>query len=136
MELIDFLELIKILGGSISSLMVIAGFFVGLVKPWRNRFVSWVRKTSEVDTQRSMIQRLETKVDERDKVLKESIEGLKTIMQDHVEQDKEKQRLQRILLCSDRDIIRCQITDIYYRYCTAKQLPVYERENLNHLHER
>ena len=75
-------------------------------------------------------------MDLQDKEIKKSIEELMTLMQDHVNKDKEKAEITRILLSSDRDIIRCQITEIYYHYCTEKKLPVYERENLVYLQER
>lgn len=127
------LDLIKLAGSTVSSLLVIGGFLVSLVKPWRQRFVAWIRKTSEVDTQKEGIKSLEKKMDLQDKEIKKSIEELMTLMQDHVNKDKEKAEITRILLSSDRDIIRCQITEIYYHYCTEKKLPVYERENLVYL---
>lgn len=139
----EILELIKVAGSAISSLLVIGGFLATCFKPIRKKIANWVKTTchseettAAIDEIKQKMVELKTDSDKKDGEIKESVKELADLMKEHIAKDKDKIEEHKKLEKSDRTIIRSEITSIYYRYCEKRVIPVYEKENFIYLYNQ
>ena len=139
----EILELIKIVGSLISSLLVIGGFLATCLKPVRKKLAQWVKQTVHSEDMSNSIVELNKKLegfkkesDKKDEEIKKTVDELTSLMKEHIAKDAEKIKEHKKLEKSDRTIIRSEITAIYYRYCEKKAIPVYEKENFIYLYDQ
>lgn len=113
----EILENIKLLGGLATAVLSIIMLTTALVKPVRNKFVSWLNKTIVSDIAEKNVNSLNDTVDKVLLTLKEI---------------NEKQDQQSRMLKINADGLRASIGNsvkhIYYTYLPGKALPAREKE--------
>ena len=110
------LEILIAVGGGASAIIATITCITLICKPFRNKFVNWIRKQSNSDN------------------TSKELADIKQMLQEHIRVDAERQiqmdklidQLRESELCSHRTTI----TDMYYKYMERGEIPVYRREQL------
>lgn len=117
MDAIAILEFIKTIGGALSTLLTVSAVVTLLVKPIREKFTKWVRKTSDSDD-------INDKIDNLTDLVEKSIEQNNKLQ---VEMSKQSEALKASL--------RNSILKIYYD-CKAKgYITTFQLQNVTELFE-
>ena len=112
------MEIIKDIGTVIGLILSAITLITLCCKPIRKRFVSWIRHTSKTDETVQWMQEF------------------KEMLQNHIALDEKKQAQMDLISAAMLDLLRDDITRIYFQYIGKKELPAYEKQNLATLFER
>lgn len=112
------MDIIKDIGTVIGMVLSFITLITLCCKPIRKRFMAWIRRTSKTD---------ETE---------EWMHELKVMLQNHIALDEKKQAQMDIISDAILDLLRDDITRIYFQYISQKEIPSYEKQNLATLFER
>ncbi len=112
------MDIIKDIGAVIGLVLSSITLITLCCKPIRKRFISWIRRTS--------------KTNETTKWMQE----FKEMLQNHIALDEKKQAQMDLISAAMLDLLRDDITRIYFQYISQKELPAYEKQNLAILFER
>lgn len=113
----NVLEILKLLSGAVTSLLVIGGFLVGVFKPIRVWFYNRIKKVTNSDSTAKAISEISATVSE-----------LKAVFETQIQASEVRD-------AATASIIRNEITKIYYTYLEKKAMPAREKENMLRLYE-
>lgn len=121
-------DVLKLISGGITSLLVIASFIIMLVKPIRIRFTQWVTKQARTEVIIDRLDKIDTTISSVDKDVCE----IRSQLEQHIEKnDMDFKSSQAAHMMS----LRCQIREIYTRNYTTKHLTIREQRDIYDLYE-
>lgn len=112
------MDIIKDIGTVIGLVLSSITLITLCCKPIRKRFIAWIRRTSKTDETAEWMQEF------------------KEMLQNHIALDEKKQAQMDIISAAMLDLLRGDITRIYFQYIGQKEIPAYEKQNLVTLFER
>lgn len=113
----EVLDILKLVSGAVTSLLVIGGFLVGVFKPLRLWVYNRVKKITNADNTAKAIADISATVNE-----------LKAVFETQIQASEVRD-------AATASIIRNEITKIYYTYLDKKAMPAREKENMLRLYE-
>lgn len=113
----EMLDILKIISGAMTSLLVISGFLVGMFKPIRTWLYNKVKKIANIESTSKAIAEMSVTINE-----------LKAVFETQIQASEVRD-------AATASIIRNEITKIYYLYIDKKAMPAREKENMLRLHE-
>lgn len=117
-------EFLKTISGIITSIGIIVAFVTATIKPFRKRFVDWIRKNSQTEQICERLDNIEHAVEG----VREKIGDMKEHLNTHIEQNNED------FECSKEAqmlSLRCQIREIYTKNYSRKELTMREQRDLH-----
>lgn len=115
MDVVAVLEIIKTIGGALSTLLTVSAVTTLLIKPIREKFTKWIRKTSDSDN-------IDNKIDKLTELVEESIEQNNKLQED---MNTQSEALQASL--------RNSILNLYYKCKEKNSITDFELQNLSYL---
>ena len=115
MDAMAVLEIIKTIGGALSTLLTVSAVTTLLIKPIRVKFTKWIRKTSDSDN-------IDNKIDKLTELVEESIEQNNKLQED---MNTQSEALQASL--------RNSILNLYYKCKEKNSITDFELQNLSYL---
>lgn len=112
------MEIIKNIGAIIGLVLSCITLITLCCKPIRKQLIGWIKHTSKTDETTQLMQEF------------------KTLLQSHIALDEKKQAQMDLISEAILDLLRDDITRIYFRYIGKGELPAYEKQNLVTLFER
>lgn len=113
----EVLDILKIISGAMTSLLVISGFLVGMFKPIRTWLYNKVKKIANIESTSKAIAEMSVTINE-----------LKAVFETQIQASEVRD-------AATASIIRNEITKIYYLHIDKKAMPAREKENMLRLHE-
>lgn len=121
-------DILKLISGAMTSVLVIASFIIMLIKPIRVRFTLWITKQARTEV---IIERLD-KIDATISSVDKDVGNIKCQLSEHIiKNDNDFKSSQAAHMMS----LRCQIREIYTRNYTIKQLTIREQRDVYDLYE-
>jgi len=115
MDAMAVLEIIKTIGGALSTLLTVSAVTTLLIKPIREKLAKWIRKTSDSDN-------IDDKIDKLTELVEESIKQNNKLQED---MDTQSEALQASL--------RNSILNLYYKCKEKNSITDFELQNLSYL---
>ena len=115
MDAMAVLEIIKTIGGALSTLLTVSAVTTLLIKPIREKFTKRIRKTSDSDN-------IDNKIDKLTELVEESIEQNNKLQED---MNTQSEALQASL--------RNSILNLYYKCKEKNSITDFELQNLSYL---
>lgn len=115
MDAMAVLEIIKTIGGALSTLLTVSAVTTLLIKPIREKLAKWIRKTSDSDN-------IDDKIDKLTELVEESIKQNNKLQAD---MDTQSEALQASL--------RNSILNLYYKCKEKNSITDFELQNLSYL---
>ncbi len=109
--------LILSIGGFAGALSTTVAFIILIVKPIRNKFVSWVSKTADTDN------------------INKKIDRLTELVETTVEQNKELQAEIEKLGHGLQSSLRNSILNLYYKCMARGSITMFEKQNLMEMYD-
>ena len=120
----DVISALGVIGGAAGAIVTLITLTTLIFKPLRNRFIKWVRSTTDSDGMDNKIDDINNKLDQLTGLVAQTIEQNKRLQED---MDTLRMALQASL--------RNQILILYYDCRKKKYITRYELECLNKLYE-
>ena len=120
----DVISVLGVIGGAAGAIVTLITLTTLIFKPLRNRFIKWVRSTTDSDGMDNKIDDINSKLDQLTGLVAQTIEQNKKLQED---MDTLRLALQASL--------RNQILILYYDCRKKKYITRYEFECLNKLYE-
>ena len=120
----DVISALGVIGGAAGAIVTLITLTTLIFKPLRNRFIKWVRSTTDSDGMDNKIDDINNKLDQLTGLVAQTIEQNKKLQED---MDTLRMALQASL--------RNQILILYYDCRKKKYITRYELECLNKLYE-
>ena len=117
MDAIAILEVIKTIGGALGTLLTVSAVVTLLVKPVREKFTKWVRKTSDSDD------------------ITDKIDNLTGLVEKSIKQNEELQTEMHKQSDALQASLRNSILNLYYKCMARESITLFERQNLLQLYE-
>lgn len=124
MEPIAILELIKLLGGALGSILTVSAVITLFVKPIREKFAKWINKTANTQEFENKFTDINNKIDNLTTLVEKSIEQNETLQD---EMNKQSKALQASL--------RNSILNLYYKCTERGSITMFEKQNLTMLYD-
>lgn len=112
------MEIVKNIGAIVGLVLSCITLITLCCKPIRKRLMEWIRHTSKTDETTQLMQEF------------------KSLLQSHISLDEKKQAKIDLISEAILDLLRDDITRIYFQYIGKKELPAYEKQNLVTLFEQ
>lgn len=112
------MEIVKNIGAIVGLVLSCITLITLCCKPIRRRLMEWIRQTSKTDETTQLMQEF------------------KSLLQSHISLDEKKQAKIDLISEAILDLLRDDITRIYFQYIGKGELPAYEKQNLVTLFER
>jgi hypothetical protein len=117
MEGLGILDVLKLISGGLSSILLIFGFLVGIFKPLRTWFYNKIKRVANIEITAEAITDIRTSVTELKRVFETQIQA------------------SEIRDAATASMIRNEITKMYYTYLEKRAMPAREKENMLRLYE-
>ena len=116
--------MLGIIGGAAGALVTLSTLITLIIKPLRNKFIKWVRTTTDSDG-------IDNKIDD----INDKLDQLTGLVSQTIEQNKKLQEDMDTLRLALQASLRNQILILYYDCRKKKYITRYELECLNKLYE-
>ena len=120
----DVISVLGIIGGSAGALVTLSTLITLIIKPLRNKFIKWIRTTTDSDG-------IDNKIDD----INDKLDQLTGLVAQTIEQNKKLQEDLDTLSMALQASLRNQILILYYDCRKKKYISRYELECLNKLYE-
>lgn len=113
----SIIEILRLISGALSAILVIFGFLVGILKPLRKWLQHRIRAWANTDATAKAIEEMSAALAELKQVFESQIQA------------------SEIRDAATASIIRNEITKMYYTYLDLRAMPPREKENMLRLNE-